>query len=154
MAELSADYGEQTPQHFDRFGVRHHVRLDDGLRTRVFLDANPRGIVQRLGLTLSGWARRWPGMEVFALQVRGRDLEIRSYSDGRIKLFLDGEPVYTENTKVVTRQWVKHHEIERWYTPRVEQAEAEDERQTRLDAVRERLRTELVAPAGGEKESL
>ena len=145
------DYGEQTPEHFDRFGIRHYVHVFSRHRNQIFVDANLQGTIKRLGLTLFGWSRGYYNVERFSLDINGRPLEIRSYADGRIKLFLDGEPVYTENTKIVTRQWVKHREVEKWHTPRVDQAEAaeaeekrlaeaEAEMQKRIEAVRERLR--------------
>lgn len=140
MIDTVADYGEQAPEHFDRLGIRHYVRVETRNRIREFVDANPHGIVKRLGLTLQGWGKRWPGMEVFDLDIWGRPLEIRSYSDGRIKLFLDGACVYAENTKIVTRHGVKHREVEQWFDPAAETVEdAEDQRQKRLDAVRAKL---------------
>lgn len=145
------DYGEQEPEHFDRFGIRHYAHVYSRHRNQIFTDADKYGIIKRLGLTLRSWSRAYYNVEHFALDINGRPLEIRSYADGRIKLFLDGEPVYTENTKIVTRQWVKHREVEKRYTPRVDQAEAQEreekraveeeaEKQARIDTVRERLR--------------
>lgn len=135
-----ADYGEQGPEHFDRFGVRHHVRIVTARSARDFMDANPRAAIKRLGLTLRGWSKRWPGMEIFHLDVWGRRLEIHSYSDGRLKLMLDGQPVYVEKTKIVTEHGKKRREVTQWFDPAVETVEdAEDARRARLDAVRARL---------------
>lgn len=141
--EVEVDYGEQTPEHFDRFGVHHYARLTTRHRVREFLDAEPRGIVKRLGLTLQGWGKRWPGVEIFHLYVWDRPLEIRSYSDGRIKLFLDGQPVYTENTKVVTAHGVKRREVQRWYDPVVEREEREDQQRQRHTAAYDELKSAL-----------
>jgi hypothetical protein len=144
---IEVDYGERTPMDFDRFGVRMHVRVNDGRHIREFTDANPRGIVKRLGLTLSGWAKRWPGMEVFELQIWGRNLEIRSYSDGRIKLFLDAAPVYTENIKIVTRHGIKHREVQQWYDPAVAEQEADDERERRHRSTYDELKAQILREA-------
>lgn len=137
-----AEYGEQTPEHFDRFGVGHHVTVttpDHG--KRIYLTLNPRGIVRRLGLTLQGWAKYWPGAHRYCLDVHGRPLEIRRYADGRIKLWLDGQPVYTENTKVVIRHGIKRREVEKWYDPAVDIEEREAAREERLEKVRRQLGT-------------
>ena len=152
-----ADYGEMGPEHVDRFGVRHHVLLETEHGIREFMDANPRTAIKRLGLTLLGWGKRWPGMEVFHLDIWDRRLQIHSYSDGRLKLLLDGQPVYVEKTKIVTRHGEKHREIEQWFDPAVDaeereiarRAEAqarEDERRARLEAVRERLESRQPSP--------
>ena len=152
------DYGEQGPEHFDRFGIRHYAHVYSRHRNSIFVDANLHGIVKRLGLTLMGWAKRYYNVYHYFLDIHGRPLEIRSYSDGRIKLFLDGACVYAENTKIVTRHGVKHREIEQWFDPAVTEEEAEDQRQTqkqaRLDAVREMLKQRRAgetssSPRGG-----
>jgi hypothetical protein len=139
MTHTSVDYGEEGPEDFDRFGIRLNATVSgDDRVTTTFRDANVRGIVKRLGLTLFGGYKRWPGMEVFRLEVWGRPLEIRSYSDGRIKLFLDGQPVYAEKTKIVTRHGVKHREVEQWFDP----AEAEEEREAAKAAAEEEREAE------------
>jgi hypothetical protein len=148
VSATTADYGTQVPEHFDRFGVRHHVTIypERGM-TRTFLDANPNGLVRRLSLTLRHWARRWPGMEIFHLDVNGRPLEIRSYADGRIKLLLDDAPVYQERIKVVTRHGVKYRETDRWYDPTVAAEEAEYERRQRHADTYAELKRGLANPA-------
>ena len=98
-----ADYGTQGPEHFDRFGVRHYVRISGRRRYQEFVDVDIRGKIKRLGLTLVGWQQRYYNVEHYHLDVNGRPLEIRSYADGRIKLFLDEQEVYAENIAVVTR---------------------------------------------------
>jgi hypothetical protein len=40
MVEAEADYGEQGPEHFDRFGVRHHVILRTRRRIRTFMETS------------------------------------------------------------------------------------------------------------------
>jgi len=138
------DYGEQGPEHFDRFGIRHYAHVYSRHRNSIFVDANLHGIVKRLGLTLRGWSKRYYNVHHYYLDVHGRNLEIRSYSDGRIKLFLDDQPVYTENTKVVLRHGVRYREVAVWQDPAVDDEEnrrvAEEERQARLAVARERLR--------------
>lgn len=149
MADVEVDYHTLTPQDFDRFGVRQHVTVRDHHRVRVFTDADPRGVIKRLGLTLRGWGKRWPGMEVFHLDIWDRPLEIRSYSDGRIKLFLDRVPVYTEDTKIVTRGGVKHREVEKWFDPEPSRQESEAAEQERLEALRARLGRRSAANSEG-----
>ena len=122
---VQVDYGTLTPQDADRFGVHHYARLSTRHHTREFLDANPKGAIKRLGLRLSGWYLSWQNVHVYALEIHQRPLEIRRYSDGRIKLFLDGQPVYTENIKVVTRHGVRHRETEVWRDPALAEEEAE-----------------------------
>jgi hypothetical protein len=151
MSFAEADYGEQTPEHFDRFGVRHFVRYTVNHRARDFVDTNPSAPVTRFKLTLQQWWRSWPGLQTFRLDLDGRPMEIRIYSDGRVKIILDDDVIYAEKNKVVTRNWVKHREVAKWRTDRVEQEEAaeqaekraeeaEEEKQKRIDAVRERLK--------------
>lgn len=137
----TADYGEQGPEDFDRFGIRHHVEVRARrARRRTFVEVNLNAAIQRLGLTLRHWERRWQGVHHYHLKVHNRLLEIRRYSDGRISLFLDDQPVYVEKTKVVTVHGKKYRTVELWHDPAAETIEdIEDARQARLEDVRARL---------------
>ena len=143
FGNVEADYGEQGPEHFDRWGLRHYVTLRTRRTVRTFMDANLSAPIKRLGLTLRSWQRTWQGSAHYFLNIHGRPLEIRCYEDGRIKLFLDGEAVYTEDIKVVTRHGERYREVAVWRDPAPDTFEsmekAEAARQARLDAVRERL---------------
>ena len=142
------DYGTQTAEHFDRFGLRHYAHVYARRRNQIFVDADLAGIIKRGGLTLRSWYRRFYNVEHYHLDINGRPLEIRSYADGRIKLFLDGEPVYTENTKIVTRHGEKHREVALWHDPAPAREEAERQaeelKQQRLAAARERLKERIT----------
>ena len=148
FGDVEADYGEQGPEHFDRWGLRHYVTLRTRRSVRTFADANLAAPVKRLGLTLRSWRRTWQGTLHYFLAVHGRSLEIRCYSDHRIKLFLDGEPVYTENIKVVTDTASSAREVARWYDPAVAEEEAEATREARHNEVREALRARLKESNG------
>lgn len=143
--DIEADYGEGTPEHFDRFGVRHFVRYAVNGRARDFVDTNPTAPITRLKLTLQSWWRGWPGMQTFRLDLDGRFMEIRLYSDGRVKIILDDDTIYAETNKVVTRHGEKHRVVSKWYdpAPAAEEHERslEEAREARLAAVREMLET-------------
>ncbi|QIG58294.1 hypothetical protein SEA_SKOG_142 [Gordonia phage Skog] len=163
MAYTEINYGSQGPEDIDRFGTRQTYDLwgvngPDHVRQRIQpFDAlkdylQPRwGPLRRLGLVLGSWREYRGGVEHYSLSVNGRYLQIRSYADGRIQLYLDDRFVYQEKTEIVTRsgnrervwrishdeeikrrEWLKETEAQR------EEQEAESER--RIADARERLK--------------
>lgn len=145
FGETEADYGEQGPEDFDRFGARHYVHIHARRRNQLFVDVDAHGVIKRLGLTLRSWRRKYYNVEHYHLDVNGRPLEIRSYSDGRIKLLLDEQEVYAENIAMVLRHGERYRDIRIWRDPAVDTLENREQEETaraaRLDAVRAKLTT-------------
>lgn len=113
MSEV--EYGAATPETIaaDRFGVYQRYRVAQRYRWEEWEATLLRGVVKRLGLRLYGWGRqRASGAETYHLTVNDREVEIRSYTDGRIMLRLDGQLVFCERTKWLTRGGVKHKVVE------------------------------------------
>ncbi len=114
--DVEVDYGTATPEGFDRFGTNQIWEVRDTRDRYSLTVTNPSGRIKRLGLQLLHWTRhRYHQTETYHLDINGRELEIRSNTDGRIQLVLDNAPVYTEHVKTVTRNWIRHRELERRY---------------------------------------
>lgn len=142
--EGSADYGEATPEsmHHDRFGIRQYPILHcrGGVPVQ-YVPQNTRGPVHRLGMTLHGAWKTFGGLRDYRITVDERDLAIRTYSDGRIKITLDDRDVYVEKRRVVTRKGVKSVVVDYVYDEAVVQVEADLDLQERLAAARQGINT-------------
>jgi len=148
MAYTSVDYGELTPETLDRFGTEQRYQVfgvnGEDIVNHHVVPERTNSMVKRLGLALRGWSsHRYHGYCNYFLGVHERDLEIRRFVDGRIKLFLDGRPVYTENIRVVTRQGQKYREIEEWYDPEVAKIEQEADENASIEETRAKLQDRL-----------
>lgn len=108
MAYATVSYGEETPQTIDRFGTEQTYRVwavnGNLCQNHRIEPVRTNGVVQRMGLRIKGWGRSvYHGLHNYDLDIHGRQLHIRHYSDGRIRLHLDGEQIYFEKKKITTR---------------------------------------------------
>lgn len=107
------NYGSATPESIvaDRFGIRQTYELSvPRAITQRFEPANTRGVIKRLGLVLRAAWKAWPGLHEYSLVIDERPVHIRSYSDGRLRILVDGETVFTEKVAVKTVAGIKHQQ--------------------------------------------
>lgn len=102
LRDVECDYGEATPQSIagDRFGAWQDYRLRSRRKPfRHVIPGDLRAPIKRLSMVWRDWSQHFSGSEHHFFTVDGRELEIRSYTDGRIKIFLDNDehPIYAEN---------------------------------------------------------
>lgn len=145
LADASVDYGTLGPEDLDRFGTKQEYQVwmrGDPYDTRMHLvTMAPDNVIRRIGLFLHGWYRnRYHGAERYCMTVNDRPVEIRSYADGRIKIFLDDQPVYAENVKTITRHGIKHREVAKYFDPAPDDEDRYQEREAVKEAVRQRLK--------------
>lgn len=141
---MEVEYGAATPQTIaeDRFGLHQRYRSRRTYRWEDWEAAIVGGVVTRLGLRLHGWGRqRASGAERYHLTVNDREVEIRSYVDGRIMLRLDGDLVFSERTKWLTRDGVRHKVVEPQRDGQVRQDRALE--QIHAQALMENVRWDL-----------
>lgn len=105
--DISVDYGAVTPADLDRFGTNQAFTVTDRETRRALIVTSATAPVKKLGLTLRGAWKTFGGLRDYALEIDERALHVRTYSDGRVKITLDGLDVYTEQISIRTVKGVK-----------------------------------------------
>lgn len=105
--DISVDYGAVTPADLDRFGTNQAFTVTDRETRRALIVTSATAPVKKLGLTLRGAWKTFGGLRDYALEIDERALHVRTYSDGRVKITLDGLDVYTEQISIRTVKGIK-----------------------------------------------
>lgn len=105
--DISVDYGAVTPADLDRFGTNQAFTVTDRETRRALIVTSATAPVKKLGLTLLGAWKTFGGLRDYALEIDERALHVRTYSDGRVKITLDGLDVYTEQISIRTVKGIK-----------------------------------------------
>jgi hypothetical protein len=158
--DIECDYGELTPElaAADRFGDHQNYRLRTRRgRLRHVLPGDVYSPIKRLGLVLKSWTRNsWGRSEWFDLSINGRQLHVRSYSDHRLRIWLDDEEIYGEHLRTITAEdrregrrkamgWRKSY-ASNWLVEQQAQAEQEIENvRDRLNQRRQQINNNPIA---------
>jgi hypothetical protein len=139
---MHVDYGEQGPEHLDRFGTHQIYEVVKGGDSQFIVPLNYNKPIRRLTLQLRRWlSGKW--YDEFQLLVGERPMEIRHYPDGRLKVFVDNEPVYEERVRTRTREGIKHQVVEKWYDAETAKQRREEATARELDGVKAMLADRL-----------